>query len=138
MIEYNSMVHQIASQKFLLYMINDITPVQEPQIIIKNGQPDSDNLCIFFKLKDGRKPPICDVQLNGQRISKANYNEEYNADKNMFKVSIPQSESTLSGVCQYKLSTAEVPEVSTVVKVNIESDSSKLASLKECHACVPW
>ena len=112
----------------LAAIIQHFTPVQKPQIILKNGQSDSDDpLCIFFKLKDGRKPPKCELQLNGQRINEANYSEEYNTDKNMYEVSIPQFESTLSGVCKYKLSTTEAPRVSTVVEVNIESDSSKLA-----------
>ena len=115
----------------LAAIIQYFTPVQKPQIVIKNGRSDSDDcLCVFFKLKDGRKPPKCELQLNGKRTDKANYSdysEEYNTDKNMFKVSIPQFESTRSRVCKCKLSTAEAPKVSTVVEVNIESDSSKLS-----------
>ena len=74
------------------------------------------HLCnLLFKVEDGRKPPKCELQLDGATISDVGCKSE----REMFKLSISHIESELKGVYECVVSTAEEPTVSTSVEVVI-------------------
>ena len=80
----------------------------------------------MFKIKDGRKPPKCELQLDGTTIGEVDCKSE----REMSKLSISHIES---GVYECVVSTMEEPTVSTSVKVVV---NCKLIGLQACHTCL--